>query len=128
MAKRKGNEVLIEAEKPMKRKSQIQLDEELAKKLYEEELAQVEAEKAAATLKKQRAQMKRKPSTKEITKDERIKKITFLKSALNVNVKMLTKMNYKNLEDLYKKEMKTLQGDSERREEIDRKLNASHDI
>ena len=35
-----------------KKKSQVQLDEELVRKLQEEELAQAEAEKEATTLKK----------------------------------------------------------------------------
>ena len=53
--------------------------------------------------------------------------ITFLKSALGVNVKMLYKMSYKNLVYLYTKQMKTLQGDTERRDEIERKLKARND-
>ena len=47
-AKRKGKEVLIESEKPMKRKAQLQIDEELARKLQEEEevpLAKLNKEK-----------------------------------------------------------------------------------
>ena len=59
------------------------------------------------------AQMKRKPSATQVAKDERRKMVTFLNSALNVNVKMLIKMTYQNLEDLYTQEMKTLQGDTE---------------
>ena len=111
-----------------KKKNQLQLDEELARKMQEEELAQLEAEKAAATVKKQRAQTKRKPSITKVKQDERRKMVTFLKSALNVNVKMLTSMSFKNLEDLYKKEMKTLHRDVERKDELERKLKAQHDV
>ena len=101
--------VLIETVSQLKKKKTLlQLDEELARKMQEEELAQLEAEKAAATMKKQRAQTKRKPSITKVKQDERRKMVTFLKSALNVNAKMLTSMSFKNLEDLYKKEMKTL--------------------
>ena len=76
--------------------------------MQEEELAQLEAEREAAERKKQRAQPKRKPSITKVKQDERRRMVTFLKSALNVNVKMLTSMSFKNLENLYKKEMKTL--------------------
>ena len=72
--------------------------------------------------------MKRKSSATQVAKDERRKMVTFLRSALNVNVNMLAKMIYKNLVDLYTKKMKTLQGDTERREEIERKLKANHDV
>ena len=130
-AKRKGKEILIETESQLKKKkTQLQLDEELAKKLQEEELAQAEVEKAAAKLKKQRAQTKtkRKPSITKVKQDERKKMVTFLKSALNVNVKMVSFVSFKNLEDLYKKEMKTLQGDTEKRDELERKLKAQHNV
>ena len=127
--KRKGKEILIETESQLKKKkTQLQIDEELAKKLQEEELAQAEAEREAADLKKKMAQTKRKPSITKVKQDERRKMVTFLKSALNVNVKMLTSMSFKNLEDLYKKEMKPLQGDTERRDELERKLKAQHDV
>ena len=64
----------------------------------------------------------------KVKQDERRKMVTFLKSALNVNVKMLTSMGFKNFEDLYKKEMKTLQRDIERRDELERKLKAQHEV
>ena len=111
-----------------KKKTQLQIDEELAKKLQGEELAQAEAEREATALKKKRAQTKRKPSITKVKQDERRRMVTFLKNALNVNVKMLTSMSFKNLEDLYKKEMKTLQGDTKRRDELERKLKAQHDV
>ena len=96
-AKGKGKEIMTEDERPLKRKTHIELDEELAKKLQEEELAQIEAEKAATALKTQRAQAKkRKPSIKKVKQDERRKMVTFLKSALNVNVKRLSAMSYQN--------------------------------
>ena len=60
---------MTEEERPLKRKNQIELDEELANKLQEKELSQIEAEKAAAALKKQRAQAKkRKPSITKLSK------------------------------------------------------------
>ena len=122
-------EVLIEMEEQMKKKkSQLQLDEELARKMQEEELAQLEAEREAVERKKKMAQTKRKPSITKVKQDKRRRMVTFLKSALNVNAKMLTSMSFKNLEDLYKKEMKNLQGDTERRDELERKLKAQHDV
>ena len=112
---------MVESFKPLLEEQQIRLDEELVKKLHEEELTQIEPEKAATALKKQRAQTKTKTSISKVKRDERRKLVTFLKSALNVNVNMLKNMSYQNLEDLYKKEMKTLQGDTERREELEDK-------
>ena len=53
--------------------------------------------------------------------------IIFLKSDLGVNVKILCKMSYKNLVDLYTKEIRTLQGDFERREAVEKKVKARHD-
>ena len=52
---------MVEAPKPMSRKTQMQLDEELEKKLHDEELTQIEAEKAVEETKKLKAQQKRKP-------------------------------------------------------------------
>ena len=70
----------------------------------------------------------RKPTATQIAQAERKKMITFLKSALGCNVKMLYKMRYKNLVDLCTKEIKTLQGDTVKRDEVERKLKATHDL
>ena len=122
-AKGKGKEVLIEPENPMKRKTQLQIDEELARKLQEEEevplklkkekaqlqkdeelakklhaqeMAALAEEEAAAKAKQQRSKKTtEKPTKAQVARDKRRMMITFLKSALNVNVQRLQKMNDK---------------------------------
>ena len=51
--KGKGKEVLVESEKPMKSKHQVQADEELARKLQEEEAESI------AKLKKEKSQLQK---------------------------------------------------------------------
>ena len=105
-----------------KEKSQLQKDEELAKKLHAQEMAELAKEEAAAKAKQLRSKKAAKnPSKAQVARDKRRMIVTFLKSTLNVSVQRLQKMNEKALEELYNKEKKTLQGDSKKgvEEEID---------
>ena len=82
-------------------------------------MAKLAKEEAAAMAKQLRSKKgARNPSKAQVARDKRRMMVTFLKSALNVNVQRLQKMNDKALEDLYNKEKKTLQGEGEE-EEID---------
>ncbi|KAI3706961.1 hypothetical protein L6452_25074 [Arctium lappa] len=153
-AKKKGKEKMVESEQPLKKKKQIELDEEVAKKLQEElekeeeiqsakdrELALDMAKKIneeyqrslkPAVVKKvtKRATMQRqrKSSKTFLANQERRKMINFLKGALGVPEGMFTNMPYGRIEELYKKEMANLKGDSTERVEAERKMKERHDL
>ncbi|KAI3733563.1 hypothetical protein L6452_13007 [Arctium lappa] len=156
--KEKGKEKMVEeAELPTKKKSQIELDEAIAKQLQDQmekeemlqtetdrELAKIMARKlnaeyqkslkeAAQTKKLQVKKMpvmkqKRQPSKTFLANQERRKMINFLKGAIGVKGEMFTNMAYSQVEELYRKEMAKLQGDSSQREEAERRMKERHDI
>ncbi|KAI3667274.1 hypothetical protein L6452_42324 [Arctium lappa] len=148
---------MVEPEQPLKKKSQIELDEEVAKEIQaemeKEELLQSEKDRELALnmarklnegyqksmkttaqakkvpvkrmpLKKQ----KRQPSKTFLANQERRKMINFLKGSIGVKGEMFTNMAYSQVEELYKKEMAKLQGDSSQREEAERRMKERHDL
>ncbi|KAI3770494.1 hypothetical protein L6452_01628 [Arctium lappa] len=146
-----------EAELPTKKKSQIEMDEAIAKQLQDQmekeeqlqtekdrELAKIMARKlndeyqksiqeAAKAKKLQVKRMasqkqKRQPSKTFLSNQERRKMINFLKGAIGVKGEMFTNMAYSKVEELYKKEMAKLQGDSSQREEAERRMKERHDL
>ncbi|KAI3702069.1 hypothetical protein L6452_27707 [Arctium lappa] len=54
--------------------------------------------------------------------------INFLKGSIGVKGEMFTNMAYNKVEELYKKEMAKLQGDSSQREEAERRMKERHDL
>ncbi|KAI3771578.1 hypothetical protein L6452_02743 [Arctium lappa] len=54
--------------------------------------------------------------------------INFLKGAIGVKGEMFTNMAYSQVEELYRKEMAKLQGDTSQREEAERRMKESHDL
>ncbi|KAI3759689.1 hypothetical protein L6452_07690 [Arctium lappa] len=156
--KGKGKEKMVEeAELPTKKKSQIELDEAIAKQLQDqmekEEMLQTETDrelarkmarklnveyqknlKEAAQIKKLQAKkmpvmkQKRQPSKTFLANQERRKMINFLKGAIGVKGEMFTHMAYSQVEELYNKEMAKLQGDSAQREEAERRMKERHDL
>ncbi|KAI3715280.1 hypothetical protein L6452_22255 [Arctium lappa] len=159
--KGKGKEKLIETELPSKKRSQIEMDEEMAKQLQEQmekeeqiqtetdrELAKImarklnaeyqeslkaatEAKKSSVKVSKQRMpvmKQKRQPSKTFLANQERRRMINFLRGEIGVKGEMFTNMAYSQVEDLYKKEMAKLQGDSSQREEAERRMKERHDL
>ncbi|KAI3719582.1 hypothetical protein L6452_20484 [Arctium lappa] len=152
--KKKGKEKMIESEQPLKKKKQIELDEEVAKKLQEELEKEEEIQSAKdrelaldmdkkineeyqrslkpAVVKKvtnkATVQRQRKPSKTFLANQERRKMINFLNGALGVPEGMFTNMHYGRIEELYKKEMANLKGDSTQRVEVERKMKERHDL
>ncbi|KAI3729766.1 hypothetical protein L6452_18432 [Arctium lappa] len=156
--KGKGKEKMVEeAELPTKKKSQIELDEAIAKQLQDqmekEEMLQTETDRelakimvrklnaeyqkslkeAAQTKKLQVKKMpvmkqKRQPSKTFLANQERRKMINLLKGAIGVKGEMFTNMAYSQVEELYRKEMAKLQGDSSQREEEERRMKERHDL
>ncbi|KAI3729288.1 hypothetical protein L6452_17941 [Arctium lappa] len=159
--KGKGKEKLIETELPSKKRSQIEMDEEMAKQLQEQmekeeqiqtetdrELAKImarklnveyqeslkaatEAKKSSVKVSKQRMpvmKQKRQSSKTFLANQERRRMINFLRGAIGVKGEMFTNMAYSQVEDLYKKEMAKLQGDSSQREKAERRMKERHDL
>ncbi|KAI3735255.1 hypothetical protein L6452_14747 [Arctium lappa] len=153
----KGKTKMIEPEQPAKKKNQIELDEEVAKQLQAEmereeqlqskkdrELALNMARKlneeyqksmkTAAQAKQVQVKrmpfkkQKRQPSKTFLANQERRKMINFLKGAIGVKGEMFTHMAYSQVEELYRKEMTKLQGDSSQREEAERRMKERHDL
>ncbi|KAI3669210.1 hypothetical protein L6452_40437 [Arctium lappa] len=154
-SKGKGNEKMVEAEMPAKKKSQIEMDEAIAKQLQDQmekeeqlqtekdrELAKIMARKLNAEYQKsikeaaqaKKLQVKRMPKQKRqpsktfLANQERRKMINFLKGAIGVKGEMFTNMAYTQVEELYQKEMAKLQGDSAQREEAERRMKERHDL
>ncbi|KAI3772326.1 hypothetical protein L6452_03508 [Arctium lappa] len=148
---------MVEPEQPAKKKNQIELDEEVAKQLQAEmereehlqsekdrELALNMARKlneeyqksmnTAAQAKQVQVKrmpfkkQKRQPSKTFLANQERRKMINFLKGAIRVKGEMFTNMAYSQVEELYRKEMEKLQGDSSQREEAERRMKERHDL
>ncbi|KAI3729060.1 hypothetical protein L6452_17707 [Arctium lappa] len=71
---------------------------------------------------------KRQPSKTFLANQERRKMINFLKGAIGVKGEMFTNMAYNQVEELYKNEMKKLQGDSSKREEAERRMKERYDL
>ncbi|KAI3759394.1 hypothetical protein L6452_07171 [Arctium lappa] len=155
--KGKGKEKIVETELPSKKKTQIEMDEEIAKQLQDQiekeeqlqtetdrELAKIMARKlnaeyqkslkVAAEAKKLSVKrmsiqkQKRQPSKTFLANQERRRMINFLRGAIGVKGEMFTNMAYSKVEELYKKEMAKLQGDSSQREEAERRMKEMHDL
>ncbi|KAI3707250.1 hypothetical protein L6452_25597 [Arctium lappa] len=155
--KGKGKEKIVETELPSKKRSQIEMDEEVAKQLQEQmekeeqlqtetdrELAPIMARKlnaeyqkslkAAAEAKKLPVKrmpiekQKRQPSKTFLANQERRKMINFLRGSIGVKGEMFTNMAYSQVEELHKKEMAKFQGDSSQREEAERRMKERHDL
>ncbi|KAI3678840.1 hypothetical protein L6452_38144 [Arctium lappa] len=155
--KGKGKKKMVEAELSAKKKTQIELDEEIAKQLQDQmekeeqlqtetdrELAKIMARKLNAEYQKSIKEVaqakklqvkkmpiqkqKRQPSKTFLANQERRKMINFLKGAIGVKGGMFTNMAYNQIEELYKKEMAKLQGDSTQREEAERRMKERHDL
>ncbi|KAI3746496.1 hypothetical protein L6452_08930 [Arctium lappa] len=153
----KGKAKMVESEQPSKKKNQVELDEEVAKQLQaemeKEEQLQSEKDielalemarklneeyqksiKTAAEAKKipvkrmSVKKQKRQPSKTFLANQERRKMINFLKGSIGVKGEMFTNMAYSKVEELYKKEMAKLQGDSSKRGEAERKMKERHDL
>ncbi|KAI3669134.1 hypothetical protein L6452_40358 [Arctium lappa] len=157
----KGKGKMVEPEQTSKKKSQIELDAEVANQLQAEmekqeqlqseknrELAlnmartlneeyqknmkaATEAKKIVVKASKQRMpfkKQKRQPSKTFLANQERRKMINFLKGSIGVKGEMFTNMAYSKVEELYKKEMAKLQGDSSQREEAERRMKERHDL
>ncbi|KAI3697616.1 hypothetical protein L6452_30711 [Arctium lappa] len=147
---------MVESEQPSK-KNQVELDEEVAKQLQaemeKEEQLQSEKDrelalemarklneeyqksiKTAAEVKKlpvkrmSLKKQKRQPSKTFLANQERKKMINFLKGSIGVKGEMFNNMAYSQVEELYKKEMAKLQGDSSQREEAERRMKERHDL
>ncbi|KAI3672709.1 hypothetical protein L6452_38806 [Arctium lappa] len=156
--KGKGKEKMVEeAELPTKKKSQIEMDEAIAKQLQDQmekeeqlqtetgrELAKIMARKLNAEYQKsikeaahtKKLQVKKMPVMKQkrqpyktfLANQERRKMINFLKGAIGVKGEMFTNMAYSEVEELYRKEMAKVQGDSSQREEVERRMKERHDL
>ncbi|KAI3734629.1 hypothetical protein L6452_14102 [Arctium lappa] len=107
----------------------------MAKKLNEEYQTSmqtaVETKKIAVKASKQRMlvkKQKRQPSKTFLANQERRKMINFLKGSIGVKGEMFTNMAYNKVEELYKKEMAKLQGDSSQREEAERRMKERYDL
>ncbi|KAI3771976.1 hypothetical protein L6452_03149 [Arctium lappa] len=153
----KGKAKMVESEQPSNKKNQVELDEEVAKQLQaemeKEEQLQSEKDrelalemarklneeyqksiKTAAEVKKIPVKrmpvkkQKRQPSKTFLANQERRKMINFLKGSIGVKGEMFTNMAYSQVEELYKKEMAKLQGDSSEREEAERRMKERHDL
>ncbi|KAI3718137.1 hypothetical protein L6452_18989 [Arctium lappa] len=136
-----NEEVAKQLQAEMEKEEQIQteIDRELAKIMarklnaeYQESLkAETEAKKSSVKVSKQRMpvmKQKRQPSKTFLANQERTKMINFLKGVIGVKGEMFTNMAYSQVEELYRKEMAKLQGDSSQREEAERRMKERHDL
>ncbi|KAI3735679.1 hypothetical protein L6452_15187 [Arctium lappa] len=109
----KGKRKMVEPEQPSKKRSQIEMDEEMAKQLQEqmekEEQTQTETDRELARIMAKKLNTEYQKSLKEASQ---------------------TAAQFKKLqvEELYQKEMAKLQGDSAQREEAERRMKERHDL
>ncbi|KAI3684719.1 hypothetical protein L6452_33944 [Arctium lappa] len=125
----------MEKEEQLQSEKDRELALNMARKLNEEcqksMQTAAEAKKRSVTVFKQRMSVKkqkRQPSKTFLANQERRKMINFLKGSIGVKGEMFTNMAYNKVEELYKKEMTKLQGDSSQREEAERRMKERHDL
>ncbi|KAI3685133.1 hypothetical protein L6452_34367 [Arctium lappa] len=134
-------EMAKQLQEQMEKEEQIQTETDrelariMARKLnaeYQESLkAESEAKKSSMKVSKQKMpvmKQKRQPSKTFLANQERRKMINFLKGAIGVKGEMFINMAYSQVEELYRKEMAKLQGDSSQREEAERRMKERHDL